>query len=122
MIFSEAVSLKKGKESFGVIHNPLFGVCCMFLHCEGGYGSYKVIIKMTPLIQSHVFDLKGSRSFQSNKMYQRLLQHRVGGLRHKPVPFTCSVLLQGLAVPEVTPAAQGPYWFKEKASPVQLLI
>lgn len=106
MIFSKAISLKKGKESSGVIHNPLFGVCCMFLHCEEGY----------------VFDLKGSRSFQSNKMYWWLLQHRVGGLRHKPVLFTCSVLLQGLAVPEVTPAAQGPYWFKEKASPAQLLI
>lgn len=63
MVFSKAIGLKKGKESFGVIHNPLFGVCYMFLHCGGGYGSYKIIIKMTPLIENHVFDLKESRSF-----------------------------------------------------------
>lgn len=59
MIFSKAASLMKGKESFGVMCNPVIVVCCVLLHCEGGYGSYEVIIKMTPLIQSHVFDFKG---------------------------------------------------------------
>lgn len=77
MIFSKAASLKKGKELLGVIHSPLLGVCCIFLLCEGGFGAHKVIIKMTPLIQSHVFNLKGSRTFQSNETHWWLLQHRV---------------------------------------------
>jgi len=96
VVFSKAVSLKKEKESFGVIYNTLLGVRCMFLHCQGGYGLNKVIIKMTPLIQSYVFDLRGSRSFQSNETYWWLLQHRVGRLRDRnqcffPVPFCCKV-------------------------------
>lgn len=77
MIFSKAASLKKGKELLGVIHSPLLGACCMSLLCEGGFGAHKVIIEMTPLIQSHVFNLKGSRRFQSNETHRWLLQHRV---------------------------------------------